>query len=61
MKIDRQIEIVKLIQRVLDNCTETEKLKKDGTITTEFELTNLLLATERTIEDLVNEKLRKVK
>ena len=61
--IDKQIEIVKLIQRVFDNCSESEEIvgtDPDGEDYYESRLGifDICLGIERTLEDLVNEKLR---
>lgn len=63
MKIDKKIEIVKLIQRIFDNCSESEGVvgtnsDGDDRYATQLELVNICRAIERTLEDLVNEKLR---
>lgn len=63
MKIDKQIEIVKLIQRIFDNCSESEKVigtngDGDDRYASSLELEDICRAIERTLEDLVNEALR---
>ena len=58
MNIDQKIEIVKLIQRIFDNCSESEIHVGGECYDTKLELIDICRAIERTLEDLVNEKLR---
>lgn len=60
VKIDKQIEIVKLIQRIFDNCSEKEIHVGGECYDSKLELEDICRAIERTLEDLVNEKLREV-
>ncbi len=65
MNIDQQIEIVKLIQRIFDNCSESEEITgidPDGENYYEAHLSlfDICKAIEGTLQDLVNEKLRDV-
>lgn len=60
MDIDTKIEIVKLIQRVFDNCSEKEIHVGGECYDTKLELIDICRAVENTLEDLVNEKLRDV-
>lgn len=60
VKIDKQIEIVKLIQRIFDNCSEREIHVGGDVYDTKLEVEDICRAIERTLEDLVNEKLREV-
>lgn len=60
MNIDQKIEIVKLIQRVFDNCSEGEVPVCGDVYTSKLELFDICRAIENTLEDLVNEKLRDV-
>lgn len=61
--IDKQIEIVKVLQRVFDNCSESEEVvgtDPDGGDYYENRLNvfDICKAIENTLDDLVNEKLR---
>lgn len=56
--IDKQIEIVKVLQRVFDNCSEKEVYIGGECYDTKLELEDICRGAERTLEDLVNEKLR---
>lgn len=58
VKIEKQIEIVKLIQRIFDNCSEKEIHVCGDVYDTKLEVEDICRAIERTLEDLVNEKLR---
>ena len=61
VSIDKQIEIVKVLQRVFDNCSESENCygtSEGDRYETVFELSDVCRGIERTLEDLVNEKLR---
>lgn len=58
MDIDQKIEIVKLIQRIFDNCSEKEIHVGGDCYDTKLELEDICRAVENTLEDLVNEKLR---
>lgn len=60
MDTDQQIEIVKLIQRIFDNCSEGEVHVCGDVYTSKLELFDICRAIENTLEDLVNEKLRDV-
>jgi hypothetical protein len=60
MDIDQKIEIVKLIQRIFDNCSEKEIYVGGDCYDTKLELVDICRAIENTIQDLVNEKLRDV-
>ena len=60
MNIDQQIEIVKLIQRIFDNCSEGEVSIGGDVYTSKLELFDICRAIENTLQDLVNEKLRDV-
>lgn len=60
MNIDQKIEIVKLIQRIFDNCSEKEIYVGGDCYDTKLELEDICRAVENTLEDLVNEKLRDV-
>lgn len=60
MNIDQKIEIVKLIQRIFDNCSEKEIHVGGECYDSKLELEDICRAIEITLEDLVNEKLRDV-
>jgi hypothetical protein len=60
MNIDQKIEIVKLIQRVFDNCSEKEIHVGGECYDSKLELVDICRAVEDTLQDLVNEKLRDV-
>jgi hypothetical protein len=65
MNIDQKIEFVKLIQRIFDNCSESEHCvgtngDGDDRYESNFSLSDVRWAINKTIEDLVNEKLRDV-
>ena len=57
MDIDIKIEITKLIQRIFDNCSESESPGGDG-FKSQLCIEDITFAIERTLDDLVNEKLR---
>ena len=56
---DDKIEICKLIQQIFLNCCEGEVYICDDRYQSKLELHDIKCAIQNTIDDLVNEKLRK--